>query len=519
MSAACLEFLRGRSRPVGRSAVPPCRSSLLSSVVVGVSSSSCHRCPLLAPCPSSRFAVPVRRRLCSRFVPCGCRAACRIMLGGAGGGVFVSRGALRACLACGAVSPSSPFYSTRRAGRYCFGVSAACGRSHRLLIGGVRFCFDCPFYPYRRAAVSAMWRSRDGAGVAVCPLACLGGAWFRPSFLSVVSSLLRLIPLSCFSLFLFPFRPTPSCGFSLACWFQLVPRPRAWEERTKWSICGCGRDGDLLASYRVVSLSRLRSFAFVLPAARVFISCLVFLACLVGSRLPPPGPVRSRPVRFLLRACFRPRLIRRVRLACRPLPARPLIGDSVAVPCHPIGAVPCFSRRCRISASCPLRLVLSARFVSCLVPPCLVVPRPGRRSACFAHLGLVRSCSRVAFVSVLPLRLSCGLTPFRPSPRIACRRTGRLAVPWSPIVLGGSLLGGVPRGSLVPRWLVVVVSPRVRPVILACLSRLGSCVDGVGVSCCLPLIRISPRRSYRVAGRFFPFRLFFPALAYSSIMA
>ena len=44
-----------------------------------------------------------------------------VSLDGSGGGVLVPRGAFRACLACGVVSPSSPFYPTRRAGR---GVSA-----------------------------------------------------------------------------------------------------------------------------------------------------------------------------------------------------------------------------------------------------------------------------------------------------------------------------------------------------------------------------------------------------------
>ena len=77
------------------------------------------------------------------------------------------------------------------------------------------------------------------------------------------------------------------------------------------SICVCGRDGDLLASHRVVSLSRLRSFAIVSPAVWVFLSCLVF-SCLPGRvsvvvigsrpRFAPCFPSRAFPTACLLSA-------------------------------------------------------------------------------------------------------------------------------------------------------------------------------------------------------------------------
>lgn len=52
--------------------------------------------------------------------------------------------------------------------------------------------------------------------------------------------------------FLFTFRPTPSCRFSLICGPQSVPRPRAWEERAVRPICGCGLSYDLPSSHRPV---------------------------------------------------------------------------------------------------------------------------------------------------------------------------------------------------------------------------------------------------------------------------
>lgn len=116
--------------------------------------------------------------------------------------------------------------------------------------------------------------------------------------------------MSFFSLFPFPFRPTPSCGFSIACRFQLVPRPpgRGMCERTidlrlrVWSRAAC------FPSYRVALV------------VRVFISRLALLPRFsVGSCSPASGPVscftsRASPCLFhpsrshaaLVRSCLVP---------------------------------------------------------------------------------------------------------------------------------------------------------------------------------------------------------------------
>ena len=179
---------------------------------------------------------------------------------------------------------------------------------------------------------------------------------------------------------------------------------------------------------------RLRSFAFVLPAVRVFISCLVFLsACLVGSRCLLSGPVLAsprvpHPVRFLLRPCFRPPLISSIlfgRLIRSCLPARPRLGDSVGRVIPSVSA-PCFSP--------------SASVFRLLPPLCPVL------SAWLVSFRPVLSRSRGVPRAVLP--------SFRPSPRIACRRGGaarcavvpyRLVwlVAWGPVPRGCSFLGGL----------------------------------------------------------------------------
>lgn len=276
-------------------------------------------------------------------------------------------------------------------------------------------------------------------------------------------------------------------------------------------MCERAVDLRLRAGWRFACFSSCRVALSL--SARSLSSCLMFgfssrasffPAYRVGSRWSSSGPVLvssrvSRPVRFLLRACFPPRLIRRVR----------------------------FNRR-------PLRLVLSTRLVS---RP--AVPRPDRRSACFARLGCVAT--------------SGALASFRPSPRLACRRTGRLAVPWFPIVSGGSLFGapflGVVRSSMAGRLapypslrrpcllsrLGIVRDggvcrggvPRcacaclLRPCLLACPVSVRACGrrEYLMPACCLPSICVSPRPSYRGAERYFPFQLFFLVLSYSSMMA
>lgn len=190
-----------------------------------------------------------------------------------------------------------------------------------------------------------------------------------------------------------------------------------------------GRRFACFLSCRVALSLGARSLSSCLRFGFSSIGSPCFSACLVGSRLSPPGPVlysspcslsRAFPTACLLSA---PRLIRRVRLCRRPLSDCPRLVDSVAVPCHPIDAVPCFSPsvsafrffpRFFPLASHPLcapcvssSLLGSSPFP---VPPCLVVSRPDCRSACFAHLGLVSglpSCGHRAVCPVPPFVPLC----------------------------------------------------------------------------------------------------------------
>lgn len=178
------------------------------------------------------------------------------------------------------------------------------------------------------------------------------------------------------SLFPFPFRPTPLMRVLSCLRVSISPPPPGVGCANGRTICGCGRDGGLLAF--IVSCRSLaeRSFAFVLPDVRVFLSCLVFPAYRVGSRWSSSGPVLvsprvSRPVRFLLRACFPPLSHPSGSVGSSPLLSRSRLGDSVAVPCHPIGAV-CLLRSSRFRGGLAPRaaLVLSC-VVSPFSPPCL----------------------------------------------------------------------------------------------------------------------------------------------------
>ena len=251
------------------------------------------------------------------------------------------------------------------------------------------------------------------------------------------------------------------------------------------AVCGCGRDGGLLASV----LCSCRSLA----CARSLSSCLMFgfssrasfFFLLIGSGL---GGRRRAP--FSLRS------------PC---------STSRAFPASSLLSVPRLI--CRVRFDCrPLRLVLSALLVSC---PRFVVPRfvPPRRSSprsSVCLLRLSRSRGGLALVSVL----------FRSALRPALLVVGR-----GGLLCRGSLSSRAARclkfrssWSLVLRWLVV--SPRVRPCLpclppvsaragwlsggvprcpcvpLACclLPRLGSCVGGVDISC----LRVAcPRYAYR----------------------
>lgn len=250
----------------------------------------------------------------------------------------------------------------------------------------------------------------------------------------------------------------------------------------------------MLAFYRVVSLTPLALVRFRLACGSglPLVSCFSLLsvsglgACRRGPfSLRPPHPVFFVPCVPCFVFAFAPPPVSSVwlgRLVVPCLPVCPLLGDSVAVSCHPIGVLPCFAP----SASA-FRRSLSARLVSFLVPLCLVVPRPDCRFACFAHLGLVSLSCRSRHYGPRAVSLR-----FAHHPALLVVRTGRLGVPWFPLISGGSLLG-VPF-LVVARSSACVSSRSVFvPVVLACFPASVSCGgaavnDGSVSRCpCVPL--------------------------------
>ena len=140
-----------------------CRSFPVPVVVVGVIvigsslAAACLSLPHRLGLRAGRGGVVLASPLCV------CRAACRIVPGGSGGGVWrwcflVPRNARRACLPCdGVVSPSSPVLFDKPDGAGVLRHPGGVGHSHRFLIGwgGGRFGSAC-FYPCRMA-MPAMW--------------------------------------------------------------------------------------------------------------------------------------------------------------------------------------------------------------------------------------------------------------------------------------------------------------------------------------------------------------------------
>ena len=253
--------------------------------------------------------------------------------------------------------------------------------------------------------------------------------WCRPSYSSTLSYCFASFHCHALLFSFFPFRPTPSRLLFSVCLLGLVPPSPAGGCVGCGMVCGGGRDGGLLASYRVVSLTPLALVRFRLACCSgLSLGSRFSLACLVGFRCLSSGPVPSRPV-FPVPCvsydvlAFRPRLIRRVRSARRPLPARPLLGDSVGS-CHPIGAVPCFAPSVSVfRLSSLLRLVLSARFVSCLAPRvgiALVSPfAPPCLSSCGAMIAATVPLLAVVWASVdvaMPFSFACR----SPSCLVAC---------------------------------------------------------------------------------------------------
>ena len=302
---------------------------------------------------------------------------------------------LRACLPCdGAVSPSSPFYSTRRAGRCCFDVPAAwvvlIGPSSALVPAWL--CFPLLSVSAGLCLRCGVDVRTDGIAGSVCSL-----AWGCGAVLPIHRPSLTASPHSTVMLFSFPFflfaRPPLACSSRSAC-LGLFPRPRpggvlaaAW-----FAVAG----GTVVCLLLIVSCRslRLRSFAFVLPAARVFLSGLVF------PLLAWSGFVACRRDPFRPAPCSLSRAFPTMSLLSVPVSS---VGfGRLVAPCPPVLSL----------AIAWGRVIPSVRF--------LASPRRCRFSASR------RSCvssSLLGSFRVSPL--VSVLLSFRPSPRLACRHAGR----------------------------------------------------------------------------------------------
>lgn len=199
-----------------------------------------------------------------------------------------------------------------------------------------------------------------------------------------------------FSLFLLA-RP-PILGSRQSACLNCSPAPgRGRSERR--SVCCCGRDGGLLASHRVMPLSRYRSFAVDtwlvcgdVPIAPCLVICLV---CLIAQ-------VYRSPV-FLIKAFQR--------IRCPRLPFL-LISSSRSSLHHPISSACCSlgSRRCRLVS------VISSSRAICLLA--------ARRS-------VLRSVMRPAHRPVLPWMMSSTLCSIAPhAVRLAIINRPALLVGW-----------------------------------------------------------------------------------------
>lgn len=221
--------------------------------------------------------------------------------------------------------------------------------------------------------------------------------WEAVSSSRSIPALLRPIQSNGHSFLFFALYPLPgSCRFACLNW---SPAPgRGMCERAIDLRLRAGRQFCL---FLIVSCRSLTAFVrFRLACGSDFHLVPRFSSCLlgrvsvpiVGARslfAPPMFFVPCVPCFVLASAPVSSVWLGRLVVPC--LPVCPRLGDSVAVPCHPIGV--------GFPLLATLRLILSA-------------PPPPRRPSCFAP-----SRFRAVLVSVL--------LSFRPSPRPACRRAGR----------------------------------------------------------------------------------------------
>lgn len=342
--------VRGSPR---RSSFVPTPSSWDGVVIIG--SSLAAAC---LSCLSPRFAVPVRRR--SRF----------------------------ALLQDGQGDAASAF---RRRGRGVpIGFSSACGSGLVLL---------APSYPYRRGGGCDAALACGRTGWRAWSALLLGDVAVVPSFLLIAPLLLSPHhDVLFFFSFLLSISPDPLVGGSLllACLPHMVPPPPGR------GMCERVIDLRLRAGRRFACFLSCRA-ALLLSLVRFRLACCSGLPLVSRfSSLPGSGLVRLRRVPSVSPCAFSSRAFLASLLLSAPshlsgsvgsssfaCPS-PLLGDSVAVSCHPIGVPPCFAPSASaFRRSLSARLVSSSRSSLSRRPP----PPPPRLSVCLLRQSRSRGVS------------------------------------------------------------------------------------------------------------------------------
>ena len=146
----------------------------------------------------------------------------------------------------------------------------------RCLISPGKAC-GC-FAPARSRVFSFL---RDGGGDFLStpfPQYILGGCLLACSPIAIECDKCVASPCSDINTgLLFIFRPTPFPRLFPICLLDVFPRPRAWDVRAGYLICGCGHCCGLPACFIPISLSRSRSFAIAVRPVIFLVG--LFLAC------------------------------------------------------------------------------------------------------------------------------------------------------------------------------------------------------------------------------------------------
>ena len=312
---------------------------------------------------------------------------------------------------------ASPFYKTGRAMllRRSGGVGGAFPSVSRRR-GVPAWFLLAPSYPYRRGGGCDAALACGRTGWRAWSALLLGDVAVVPSFLLIAPLLLSPHHDVLFFFFLssFPFRPTLSSGV-LSCLLASYGPPPPGR-----GMCERVIDLRLRAGRRFACFLSCRA-ALLLSLVRFRLACCSGLPLVSRfSSLPGSGLVRLRRVPSVSPCAFSSRAFLASLLLSAPshlsgsvgsssfaCPS-PLLGDSVAVSCHPIGVPPCFAPSASaFRRSLSARLVSSSRSSLSRRPP----PRPDCRFACFANLGLVASRVGLALTVLVRFRSVSPITP------------------------------------------------------------------------------------------------------------